>query len=159
MIAAQAYQESQLDHSRRGTAGAVGLMQIKPSTAAAKQIGITGVDRDPDRNVHAGCAYLRYLSDTYVSDPAIDPLNRTLMSFAAYNAGPDNLRKFRAAARQAGLDPNIWFNNVEVGAAKVAGLTPVQYISNIYMYYISYQLSIERLEADRKAHEGMDAMK
>ena len=81
------------------------------------------------------------------------------MSFAAYNAGPDNLRKFRAAARQAGLDPNVWFNNVELGAAKVAGLTPVQYVSNIYMYYISYQLSVDRLEADRKAHEGMDAMK
>jgi membrane-bound lytic murein transglycosylase MltF len=93
-------------------------MQIEPSTAAAKPIGITGVDRDPDRNVHAGCAYLRYLADTYVSDPAIDPLNRTLMSFAAYNAGPGSLRKFRAAARQAGLDPNVWFNNVELGAAK-----------------------------------------
>jgi membrane-bound lytic murein transglycosylase MltF len=159
MIAAQAYQESQLDQSRRGAAGAVGLMQIEPSTAAAKPIGITGVDRDLDRNVPAGCAYLRYLADTYVSDPAIDPLNRTLMSFAAYNAGPGSLRKFRAAARQAGLDPNVWFNNVELGAAKVAGLTPVQYVSNIYMYYISYQLSVDRFEADRKAHEGMDAMK
>jgi len=155
MIAAQAYQESQLDQSRRGTAGAVGLMQIKPSTAAAKPIGITGVDRDPDRNVHAGCAYLRYLADTYVSDPAIDPLNRTLMIFSAYNAGPGSLRKFRAAARQAGLDPNVWFNNVELGAAKVAGLTPVQYVSNIYKYYIAYQLSVERLDANRKANEGM----
>ena len=134
-------------------------MQIKPSTAAAKPIGITGVDRDPDRNVHAGCAYLRYLADTYVSDPAIDPVNRTLMSFAAYNAGPRNLRKFRAVAQQAGLDPNIWFNNVELGAAKVAGLTTVQYVSNIYKYYISYQLADERLEADRKAREDMGAEK
>ena len=132
MIAAQAYQESQLDQSRHGAAGGVGLMQIKPSTAAAKPIGITGIDRDPDRNVHAGCAYLRYLADTYVSDPAIDPVNRTLMSFAAYNAGPRNLQKFRAVAQQAGLDPNIWFNNVELGAAKAAGLIPVQYVSNIY---------------------------
>lgn len=126
MIAAQAYQESQLDQSRRGAGGSVGLMQIKPSTAAGKPIGITGVDRDPDRNVHAGCAYLRYLADTYVSDPAIDPMNRTLMSFAAYNAGPGKLSKFRAAARRAGLDPNVWFGNVELGAAKVTGLTPVQ---------------------------------
>ena len=134
MIAAQAYQESQLDQSRRGAAGGVG-------------------------NVHAGCAYLRYLADTYVSDPAIDPVNRTLMSFAAYNAGPRNLQKFRAVAQQAGLDPNIWFNNVELGAAKVAGLTPVQYVSNIYKYYISYQLADERLEADRKAREDMGAEK
>lgn len=155
MIVAQAYQESGLDQSRRGSSGGVGLMQIKPSTAAGKAIGITGVDRDPDRNVHAGCAYLRYLADTYVLDVGIDPVNRTLMSFAAYNAGPRNLLKFRAFARQAGLDPNVWFNNVELGAAKVQGLGPVQYVSNIYKYYISYQLSIERLEAHRKANEGM----
>ena len=134
-------------------------MQIKASTAAGKPIGITGVDRDPDRNVHAGCAYLRYLADTYVSDAAIDPVNRTLMSFAAYNVGPRNLQKFRTVTQQAGLDPNIWFNNVELGAAKVVGLAPVQYVSNIYKYYISYQLSVERLEAQRKAHEDMRTQK
>ena len=81
MIAAQAYRESQLDQSRRGQAGGVGLMQIKPSTAAGKPIGITGVDRDPDRNVHAGCAYLRHLADTYVSDPAIDPMTAVSSRF------------------------------------------------------------------------------
>jgi membrane-bound lytic murein transglycosylase MltF len=81
------------------------------------------------------------------------------MSFAAYNAGPDNLRKFRAAAQQAGLDPNVWFNNVELGAARVAGFAPVQYVSNIYMYYISYQLAAERLEADRNARENVGAKK
>jgi membrane-bound lytic murein transglycosylase MltF len=137
----------------------VGLMQIKPSTAAGAPIGITGVDRDPDRNVHAGTAYLRYLADTYVSDPAIDPVNRTLMSFAAYNAGPGALRKFRAFAQRTGLDPNVWFNNVEVGAAKVSGLTPVQYVSNIYKYYISYRLAVQRLEASGKAREDMGAAK
>jgi len=130
-------------------------MQIKPSTAAAKPIGISGVDRDPDLNVHAGCAYLRYLADTYVADPAIDAKNRTLMSFAAYNAGPHNLQKFRAFAQQTGLDPNIWFNNVELGAAKILGFEPVQYVSNIYKYYIAYQLSVERLDAHRKANEGL----
>jgi membrane-bound lytic murein transglycosylase MltF len=159
MIVALAYQESELNQSRRGANGAVGLMQIKPSTAAGKPIGLTGVESDPDRNVQAGCAYLRYLADTYVADPAIDPMNRTLMSFAAYNAGPDNLRKYRAFAQQTGLDPNIWFNNVELGAAKIGGLGPVQYVSNIYKYYISYQLSIERLEAKRRALEGVHLQK
>ena len=81
MIAAQAYQKSQLDQSRHGAAGGVGLMQIKPSTAAGKPIGITGVERDPDRNVHAGCAYLRHLADTYVSDPAIDPMTAVSSCF------------------------------------------------------------------------------
>ena len=155
MIVAQAYQESELDQTRRGPSGGVGLMQIKPSTAAGEPIWITGVDSDPDRNVRAGCAYLRYLADTYVSDPAIDAKNRTLMSFAAYNAGPHNLKKFRAFAQRTGLDPNIWFNNVELGAAKILGFGPVQYVSNIYKYYIAYQLSVERLNANRKANEGM----
>ena len=154
MIEAQAYQESGLDQSRRSPAGAVGLMQIKPSTAAGSPIGITGVVNDPDRNVHAGCAYLRYVADTYLDDPAIDAKNRTLMSFAAYNAGPYNLQKFRAFAQQAGLDPNIWFSNVELGAAKIVGFETVQYVNNIYKYYIAYQLSVDRLEADRKAREG-----
>ena len=155
MIEAQAYQESGLDQSRRSPAGAVGLMQIKPSTAAGSPVGITGVANDPDRNVHAGCAYLRYVADTFVDDPAIDAKNRTLMSFAAYNAGPYNLQKFRAFAQQAGLDPNIWFSNVELGAAKIVGFETVQYVNNIYKYYIAYQLSVERLEAQKKASEGM----
>jgi membrane-bound lytic murein transglycosylase MltF len=156
MIAAQGYQESRLEQSQRGASGTVGLMQIKPSTAAGKPIGITGVASDPDRNVHAGCAYLRYLADTYLSDPEIDPVNRTLMSFAAYNAGPRNLAKFRAFARREGLDPNVWFNNVELAAAKIVGQQTVQYVDHIYMYYIAYQLAIKRLEADRKAHEVND---
>ena len=155
MIEAQAYQESGLDQSRRSPAGAVGLMQIKPSTAVGRPIGITGVENDPDRNVHAGFAYLRYLADTFVDDPAIDAENRTLMSFAAYNAGPYNLQKFRAFAQQAGLDPNIWFSNVELGAAKIVGFETTQYVNNIYKYYIAYQLSLERLEAQRKASDGM----
>jgi membrane-bound lytic murein transglycosylase MltF len=159
MIVAQAYQESGLDQSRRSRSGAVGLMQIKPSTAAGRPIGITGVASDPDRNVHAGCAYLRYLADTFVADPAVDAKNRTLMSFAAYNAGPYNLQKFRAFAQQAGLNPNVWFNNVELGAAKNLGFEPVQYVNNIYKYYIAYQLSVERLDAQRKANEGMRTQK
>jgi membrane-bound lytic murein transglycosylase MltF len=154
MIIAQAYQESRLDQSRRSRSGAVGLMQIKPSTAAEKPIGIIGVEKDPDRNVHAGCAYLRYLADTFVSDPAVDAKNRTLMSFAAYNAGPRNLQKFRAFAQQAGLSPDIWFNNVELGAAKIRGFEPVQYVNNIYKYYIAYQLSVERLDAQKRAKEA-----
>jgi len=107
MMAAQGYQESQLDQSRRSPVGAVGIMQIKPSTASAKPISIPGVDSDADRNIHAGVAYLRYLVDTYISDPAIDDKNRTLMAFAAYNAGPGNLAKFRQIAKQQGLVTSV----------------------------------------------------
>lgn len=156
MIAAQGYQESQLDQSHRSSAGAVGIMQIKPSTAAGKPILITGVDSDAERNIHAGVAYLRYLVDTYISDPAIDDKNRTLMAFAAYNAGPGNLAKFRQIAKQEGEDPNVWFYNVENGAARVVGRQTVQYVGNIYKYYIAYRLLAEREAAEAAARDKID---
>jgi membrane-bound lytic murein transglycosylase MltF len=154
MIAAQGYQESQLEQWRRSPYGAVGIMQILPSTAAAEPISIVGVESDADRNIHAGFAYMRYLVDTYISDPAIDEKNRTLMAFAAYNAGPGNLARFREIAKQDGKDPNVWFDNVENGAAQVVGQQTVQYVSNIYKYYIAYHLLGEREAAEERAqHE------
>jgi membrane-bound lytic murein transglycosylase MltF len=149
MLAAQAYQESQFDQSKRSSAGAVGIMQIKPATAEAKPISITGVASDADANIHAGSAYLRYMADQYLNDPSLSPRERMLMAFAAYNAGPGNLDKFRKSAERQGLDPNKWFNNVEQGAAKVVGRQTVQYVSNIYKYYIAYSL----LDARTKQHD------
>lgn len=154
LIIAQGFQESQLDQARRSPVGAVGLMQIKPTTAAGKPIGITGVADNADKNVNAGVAYLRYLADTYVADAAISPRNQTLLAFAAYNGGPGNLRKFREQARLMGLDPNVWFNNVEQGAAKVVGRETVQYVSNIYKYYVAYRLLWEEMQARDRAIAG-----
>lgn len=54
MIAAQAYQESTIDQTKTSSAGAVGVMQIKPSTAADKSVNIQGVDKDIERNINAG---------------------------------------------------------------------------------------------------------
>ncbi|MFT4097549.1 MAG: lytic transglycosylase F [Rhodoblastus sp.] len=154
LLIAQGFQESQLDQARRSPVGAVGLMQIKPATAAGKPIGITGVADNADRNVNAGVAYLRYLADTYVADAAVSPRNQTLLAFAAYNGGPGNLRKFREQARLMGLDPNVWFNNVEQGAAKVVGRETVQYVSNIYKYYVAYRLLWEEMQARDRAIAG-----
>jgi membrane-bound lytic murein transglycosylase MltF len=145
MLMAQGYQESQLDQSRRSHRGAVGVMQLLPKTAAAKPIGITGVDKDAGRNIQAGAAYMRHITETYIAkDPAIDPRNRVLFAFAAYNAGPGNLRKFRRIAKEKGLDPNVWFGNVEHAAAQVVGRETVQYVSNIYKYFVAYSLLIEQ---------------
>jgi len=149
MIAAQAYQESKLNQAARSSRGAVGVMQLLPSTAADPAIGITGIAEDPDRNVHAGVKYMRMLVDKYLDDPALDDKNRTLMAFAAYNAGPSNLRKFRAVAVKSGLDPNVWFGNVEHGAASIVGRETVEYVANIYVYYVAYRLAVER-DAMRK---------
>ena len=151
MIAAQGYQESKLNQSARSSRGAVGVMQLLPSTAADPAVGITGIENDPERNIHAGVKYMRLLVDKYLDDPAIDDKNRTLMAFAAYNAGPGNLRKFRAVAVKSGLDPNVWFGNVEHAAASIVGRETVDYVANIYVYYVAYRLATERNEMRMKA--------
>lgn len=153
LIAAQGYQESELDQNRRSPRGAVGVMQLLPSTAADKSIGVKDIIGSADRNIYAGAKYLRYLITTYIDDDGIDDLNRVLFAFAAYNAGPGNLRKFRAKAKSMGLDANLWFGNVENGAAAIVGRETVQYVSNIYKYYIAYTLAA-RIEADREAAEN-----
>jgi len=124
LLAAQGFQESQLNQERRSPRGAVGIMQLLPTTAADKAIGIKGIAESAERNIEAGSKYLRHLSNIYIIDSGPKPLDRMLLTLAAYNAGPNNLKKFRATARKMGLDPNVWFGNVENGAAKI-GLHPV----------------------------------
>jgi membrane-bound lytic murein transglycosylase MltF len=151
LVVAQGYQESQLNQSKRSSAGAVGVMQIKPSTAADKNVGIKRVDL-LENNIHASVKYMRFLQDRYFSDPALDPLNRGLLTLAAYNAGPARVAQLRAKAQKAGLDPNQWFNNVEVIAAREIGRETVDYVSNIYKYYTVYRaLAAKRAEEQEAA--------
>ena len=84
------------------------------------------------------------MMDRYFDDEKIDNFNRALLSFAAYNAGPAKVAKLRTEAESMGLDPNVWFRNVEVVAAKRIGRETVQYVSNIYKYYIAYKLIAQR---------------
>lgn len=141
MLMAQGFQESQLNQKARSQRGAVGVMQLLPSTASDRSVGISGVDTSADKNIEAGSKYMRLLADKYLSDPKLTPLNKTLMTFAAYNAGPGNLRKFRRLAEKSGLDPNVWFGNVEHAAARVVGRETVDYVGNIYKYYVAYKLA------------------
>ena len=144
MLMAQGYQESRLNQAAVSPRGAVGIMQLLPSTAENPPVKIMDVDKNPENNIHAGAKYLRWLIDTYLSDPGIDRKNRLLLAFAGYNAGPGNLRKFRRLAKEMGLDPNVWFRNVEHAAARIVGRETVQYVSNIYKYYIAYKLTEEQ---------------
>jgi membrane-bound lytic murein transglycosylase MltF len=150
MVTAQAYQESRLDQNVRSAAGAVGVMQIKPSTAAAEPIGIQDIQR-LEPNINAGVKYLRHITDEYFDDPGIDPVNRHLFAFAAYNAGPTRIDELRRKAATWGLDPNRWFGNVERVAARDIGRQTVQYVSNIYKYYIAYTMAAELEQARRPA--------
>ena len=144
MLMAQGFQESQLDQQARSPRGAVGVMQLLPTTAKDPNVGILNIDKSADRNIEAGSKYMRLLADKYLNDPQLTQMNRTLMTFAAYNAGPGNLRKFRALAQKSGLDQNIWFGNVEQAAAQVVGRETVDYVGNIYKYYVAYKLVEEK---------------
>jgi membrane-bound lytic murein transglycosylase MltF len=150
MIAAQAYQESRIDQSKKSAAGAIGVMQLLPSTAADKNVNIPDI-HDMQNNIHAGTKYLRFIADRYFTDDSIDSQNRLLFSFAAYNAGPAKIAKLRNEAAAQGLDPNKWFRNVELVAAKRIGRETVQYVSNIYKYWIAYSMIVERDKMRKKA--------
>jgi membrane-bound lytic murein transglycosylase MltF len=142
LVAAQAFQESGLDQTRRSPVGAVGVLQIKPSTAAGKPIEVDSVDQ-LENNIKAGTRYLRFLVDQYYKDEPMDRVTRGLFAIASYNAGPARIRQLRQKAEAQGLDPNRWFNNVEQVAAKEIGRETVQYVSNIYKYYLAYTMVTE----------------
>ena len=154
MIAAQAYQESGFDQSKKSHAGAVGVMQVLPSTAEGKAVNIPDIST-LENNVHAGVKYLNWLRKTYYTNDEISALDRVLFSFAAYNAGPGNMRKARRRAKQLGFDPNRWFSNVEIGMYRAVSGEPASYVRNIYKYYVTYQGLEKTRQAREKALESV----
>ncbi len=147
LLAAQGYQESGLNPTLRSRAGAVGVMQIKPNIAAS--IGFPNVHA-PDRNIEAGTKYLRLMVSQYYANEPMDRVMRGLFALASYNAGPTRIQKLRKQAAAEGYDQNRWFNNVEIIASREVGREPVQYVSNIYKYYLAYTMVTDR-EAQRQA--------
>ncbi len=145
MLAALGYQESRLNQSVKSHVGAIGVMQMMPSTASDKNVGIPDIKK-LEPNIHAGAKYLRFIADRYfpVKD-GLDTMNSAFFTFAAYNAGPARVARLRSETKKKGLDPNIWFNNVELIAAKRIGRETVQYVSNILKYYIAYKFLEEKL--------------
>ncbi len=143
LLAALGYQESRLNQNTRSPAGAIGVMQLLPRTGASQGVGdITELEP----NIHAGTKYLNHLIERQVAGNEIDQLNTLFMALASYNAGQTRIRRLRREARQKGLDPNVWHNNVEVLAAREIGRETVQYVDNIYKYYLSYR----RIEQQRE---------
>ena len=143
LVAAQGYQESGLDQSTRSRVGAIGVMQVMPATARDRNVNIPNI-HELEPNIHAGVKYLRFMVNEYFDDPGIDRVNRHLFAFASYNAGPNRIQRLRKVAADEGLDPNKWFNNVEVVVAREVGRETVQYVSNIYKYYLAYKLVVEK---------------
>lgn len=148
MVTAQGFQESGLNQNAKSHVGAIGIMQIMPATG--KELGVGDI-KQAEANVHGGIKYMRQLLDRYFADADFDETNRTLFAFAAYNAGPARIARLRKEAEAEGLDPDKWFNNVELIAAKRVGQETVAYVRNIYKYYSAYKLQLEMLEARKAA--------
>jgi len=150
LMMAQGYQESRLDHNVKSPVGAIGIMQVMPATGKALNVGdITQLEP----NIHAGVKYIRLMMKQYYENEPMDSLNKGLFAFAAYNAGPGRISQLRRQAAKRGLDPNKWFNNVEVIAAEKIGRETVQYVSNIYKYYLAYTMIMEQSEKREKAKQ------
>ena len=149
LLAAQGFQESRLDQSVRSHVGAVGVMQLLPSTAEDKNVAIPNID-ELEPNIEAGAKYMAFLKERYFSGPELDELNGSLLALASYNAGPGRIRRLRREAGERGYDPNLWFDNVEVIVAEQVGRETVQYVSNIFKYYLTYRW-INTADAERAA--------
>ena len=152
LMAAQGFQESGLNQEARSPVGAIGIMQVMPATGKDLKVGdITQLDA----NIHAGVKYMRFVIDQYFKDEPMDNLNKGLFTFASYNAGPGRVRQLRREAEKRGLNPNVWFGNVEQIASERIGRETVTYVSNIYKYYIAYQLVSEENARRIAAKEGL----
>ena len=143
LMVAQGYQESTLDQNVKSPVGAIGVMQIMPDTAKDLRVGDVTL---AEPNINAGIKYMRYMIDQFFADEPMDNLNKMLMTFAAYNCGPGRLRQLRRETEKRGLDPNLWFGNVERVASERIGRETVTYVSNIYKYYIAYKLWADQEE-------------
>jgi membrane-bound lytic murein transglycosylase MltF len=152
MLAAQGYQESQLRQEARSHVGAIGVMQIMPATGKELR---TGDITEIEPNIHAGAKYMDQLMTRYFPDAKFSEYDRPLFAFASYNAGPGNISRMRKDAVKQGLDPNVWFNNVELVVERRIGIETTTYVRNIYKYYVAYRLVADAQAAARKAREAV----
>jgi membrane-bound lytic murein transglycosylase MltF len=154
MLAAQGYQESQLNQNAKSHVGAIGVMQIMPATG--KELGVGNIGQI-EPNIHGGAKYMDQLMTRYFKDANFQGSNRSLFAFAAYNAGPGNISRMRRLAAERGLDPDKWFNHVEVVTSEKIGLETTTYVRNIYKYYASYRLLLDAEAARNKARQQAGA--
>ena len=152
LMMAEGYQESGLNQAAKSQVGAVGVMQLMPATGEQMKVGDI---HQEDANIHAGVKYFHSMVDKYYGNEPMDDVNKVLFTFAAYNCGPGRVKQLRAEAAQKGLDPNVWLGNVELIAAARVGTETVNYVSNIYKYYVAYKLIAIQEEERRKSKESL----
>jgi membrane-bound lytic murein transglycosylase MltF len=150
LMAAQGYQESRLNQNARSPVGAIGVMQVMPETG--KDLAVGDIAKT-EPNIHAGVKYMRWMIDQYYGQEPMTQLDKALFAFASYNAGAGRISQLRKLAAKRGLDPNIWFHNVEYVAAEKIGAETVTYVGNIYKYYIAYSLIMEQMGEKKQSIE------
>lgn len=148
LMGAQGYQESQLNQDAKSRVGAIGVMQLMPATGQEMKVGDI---HEAEANINAGIKYMRFMINQYYAHEPMTNLNKALFTFASYNAGPGRVAQLRQEAKRRGLDPNVWFGNVEYVAAEKIGQETVTYVSNIYKYYVAYRLILENRAAHQQA--------
>ena len=144
MIAALGFQETMLNQNAVSPVGAIGVMQLMPATGASLGVGNIHL---LGPNIDAGAKYMDRLMSANFSGVQFDGNNRSLFAVASYNIGPNNVAKARDRAQEIGLDPNQWFGNVEFSAARKMGVEPVNYVRNVYKYFIAYQLKLNQIQS------------
>jgi membrane-bound lytic murein transglycosylase F len=147
LIVAVMLQESQFQPKRVSPAGAKGLMQMVPRTA--REVGVKDLF-DPEQAIRGGTLYLRRLTDRF---PKELPLaSRIRFALASYNAGYGHVTDGRRLARRQGLDPDLWYGNVERAMLMLQkpehyrktrfgfcrGSETVKYVENIDRYYQTF---------------------
>ena len=147
LIAAQMYQESQFDPNALSAAGAEGLMQIMPATA--EDLGLYE-STDPEQSIFAGVQYMSQLRSSFGNE--LLPSERSWFSLAAYNAGLGRITRAQKHAESMGLDPTIWFGNVETALRDMTQASvcrcgqTIMYVREIRSLYNNY---VNLLEASR----------
>ncbi len=127
-------------------------MQIMPATGAQLKVGDITIT---ESNLHAGAKYMDQLMAKYFLDATFTDDTRPLFAFASYNAGPGNISRMRKTATERGLDPNKWFNNVELVTAEKLGLETTTYVRNIYKYYVAYKLTLEQMNLQQELKDQL----
>ena len=116
LVIAQMYQESGFDPDRVSFAGAKGLLQVLPRTAA--ELGVDPAKlADPQVGIAAGIRYLAWTRERFPDLPVGEQL---WFALGAYNAGAGHIRDGRRLAGRLGLDDSLWFDNVERAMLKLA---------------------------------------
>jgi membrane-bound lytic murein transglycosylase MltF len=152
LMMAEGYQESGLNQQAKSPLGAIGVMQLMPDTGKEMNVGDIA---QVEPNIHAGVKYFNTTMKRLYGNEQMDDLNKVLFTFAAYNCGPARAKQLRAEAAEKGLDPNVWMNNVEFIAAARVGQETVNYVTNIYKYYVAYKLVAMQEEQRRRAKDSL----